>query len=178
MLGIALEFLLKGLGFGKMVLGILWDIIKGIFGFAVEKPFQFLTIVLSLALVYAGWYGANTTRELTQTKKIVDEKVQFIEKQGKTITEYTTALDKEKKNHVADIKKSNNAVDSLKKAADQAKARAEAAAQAVKKDQVKFDKLAGDYGRYNPSTGKPQDRIKREEATNDSFIKAWKEAGK
>ena len=85
MLGIALEFLLKGLGFGKMVLGFLWDIIKGICGFAVEKPFQFLTIVLSLALVYAGWYGANTTRELTQTKKIVDEKVQFIEKQGKTL---------------------------------------------------------------------------------------------
>ena len=175
--GIAMGILLKGLGFGKLVLGLLWNVLKGILEFAAAKPFQFLTIILSIALIWAGWYGVSTKQELVRTQKIVDEKVEFIEKQDKSLKDYTEKLETEKKNHVADIKKSNKAVDSLKKAADQAYARAQVAAQEAKKDQSKYDKLGSDYGRTNPSTGKPQDRIKREEATNDSFIKEWKKVG-
>lgn len=172
--GIALGILLKGLGFGKLLLGWIWDTIKGIFKFAVEKPFQFLTIVLSIALIFAAWYGLSTKKVLTDTQKIVDEKVLFIKGQDKILKEYVKALDVEKKNHVASITRSNDAVTRMKKTADDALARAKKAGIEAKKDQHKYDTLAQNYGRVNPSTGKPEERIKREEATNDSFIKEWK----
>lgn len=171
-----LGILLKILGFGKILLGFAWDAIKGIFKFASEKPFQFLTIALAAALLITGWFAYGTSQKLTATQKIVDEKVLFIEGQNKTIKEYVKALDVEKKNHVSDIRRGNDAVASIKKSADAALARAQEAAREALKDKAKFDKLGSDYGRSNPSTGKPQDRIKREEATNDSFIKEWKKS--
>lgn len=173
-----LGFGLKLLGFGQLVLGFILDIVKAIFQFALAKPFQFLTILLSLTLLWAGWYGYNVKQDLVATQKVVEEKVTFIKGQDKTIKEYVKALDTEKQNHVVDIKRSNDAVASIKRSADAALARAQKAGQEAKREQVKYDKLGSDYGRTNPSSGKPQDRIKREEATNDSFIKAWKEAAK
>lgn len=174
--GIVLGILLKGLGFGKMLLGWVWDAIKGIFKFAVERPFQFLTIAFAAALFVGGWYAINTTHKLSETQQIVDEKVKFIKQQDIRLNEYVVALDTEKQNHVKDIKKSNSAVDSIKKAADAALARAKAAGAQALKDKVKYDNLATSYGRANKSTGKPEDRIKREEATQDSFIKDWRKA--
>jgi hypothetical protein len=176
MVGIALSILLKGLDFGKVLLGWIWDIVKGIFKFAFEKPFQFLTIVLSLALLIAGWYGISTTRELSESQKIVEEKVTFIKGQDIKIKEYVKALDVEKKNHVASIDRSNKAVSNLKKAADEALARANAAGRQAIKDKAQFDQLGRDYGRANNSKAAPAERIKREEATNDSFITEWKKA--
>lgn len=172
--GIALGILLKGLGFGKLLLGWIWDAIKGIVAFAVAKPFQFLTIVLSIALMIAAWYGINTSNKLVETQRIVDEKVLFIKGQDKILKEYVKALDTEKKNHVASITRSNDAVSKLKRTADDALARAQAAGRAAKKDQQKYDALAQDFGRANPSTGRPEERISREQATNDAFIKEWK----
>lgn len=162
------------LGYGKLLLGYIFDFVKAIFKFATEKPLQFLAIALSLALLWAGWYGYQTKTQLTATQKIVEEKVTFIKGQDIRMKEYVKALDTEKKNHVNDIKRGNNAVADLKKTADAALARAQKAGAEAKKEQVKFDKLGSDYGRSNPSTGKAADRIKREEATNDSFIKEWK----
>lgn len=175
-MSIIISILLKGLGLGKVLLGWIWDTVKGICKFAVAKPFQFLTIVLSMALIWAGWYGVNTNQELTDTRKIVDEKVLFIKGQDKTIKEYVQALDTEKKNHVASIEKSNSAVASLKRAADKALADAQAAARKAAQDKVKFDKLATDYGRANDSSKPAAERIKREELTNDEFIKDWRKA--
>ena len=172
--GIALSILLKGLGFGKLLLGWIWDAIKGICSFAIAKPFQFLTIVLSIALIIAAWYGINTNKKLIETQRIVDEKVLFIEGQDKVLKEYVKALDTEKKNHVASIARNNDAVSRLKRTADDALARAQAAGQAARKDQQRYDTLAEDFGRVNPSTGRPEERIAREEATNDAFIKEWK----
>lgn len=174
--GIALGILLKALGFGKLLLGWAWDAFKGICKFAIEKPFQFLTILLSLVLVWAGWYTIQTKQQLVETQKVVDEKVKYIKGQDIRLKEYVVALKTEKTNHVNDIKKSNTAVDSIKKAADAAYARAQAAGQKALKDKVKYDDLGRDYGRANISTGKPEERIKREEATNDSFIKEWRKA--
>lgn len=167
---------LKLLGFGKVLLGFVLDMLKGIFKFASEKPFQFLTIALAAALLITGWFAYGTSQKLTATQKIVDEKVLFIKGQDKTIKEYVKALDTEKQNHVTDIKRSNDAVANIKKTADAALARAQAAGQQALRDKAKFDQMGTVYGRTNPSTGKPQDRIKREEATNDSFIKEWKKA--
>lgn len=175
-MGFALGILLKGLDFGKMLLGWIWDTLKGIFKFAVEKPFQFLTIILSLALIYAAWYGINTKRELIDTNKVVDEKVEFIKGQDIKIKEYVKALDVEKKNHVTSIKRSNDAVADMKRAADNALARANAAGQKALKDKAQFDQMGVDYGRVNDSRATPEQRIKREQETNDSFIKAWRDA--
>lgn len=172
----ALGIGLKLLGFGKVILGFLGDAIASIFKFALEKPFQFLTISLSIALVCAGWYGFQTKQELTETQTVVKEKVQFIEKQGVTIKEYVKALDTEKKNHVNDIKKSNIAVESLKKAADEALARAQAAGREIEKDKVKYQALATKYSQANSSAGTADDRIKREEQTTDSFLNDWRKA--
>lgn len=167
---------LKLLSFGKLLLEFILEILKSIFKFALAKPFQFLTIVLSLTLLWAGWYTIQTRAELIQTRHIVDEKVTFIKGQDKVIKEYVTALDTEKKNHVASIKRSNQAVENLKKTADAALARAQAAGIKAAAEKTKYDRLGESYGRTNPSTGKPADRIKREEATNDSFIEEWKKA--
>lgn len=174
--GIALGILLKGLGFGKILLGWFWDAVKGTFKFAIEKPFQFLTIILSIALIGAAWYGINTKKQLVHTQSIVDEKVLFIKGQDVRLKEYVTALDVEKKNHVNDIKKSNTAVDSIKKTADAALAKAQAAGREALKDKRKFDQLGVDYGRANDSKKSPAERIAREQDTNDSFIKDWKKA--
>jgi Skp family chaperone for outer membrane proteins len=175
-MGIALSILLKGLGFGKMLLGFAWDVIKGIFKFAVAKPFQFLTIVLSLALIYAGWYAYGTNQELVETRKIVEEKILFIKGQDKILKEYVQALDTEKKNHQTSIKRSNEAVADLKKAADRALANAQAAGRRAEKDKAKFEQLGRDYGRANDHTKPAQERIDREQATNDEFIKDWRKA--
>ena len=174
--GIALGILLKCLGFGKMLMGWFWDAVKGICRFATNKPFQFLVIVLSMALCYAGWYAASQHKQLDDTRKIVDEKVLFIKGQDKILKEYIQDLNIEKKNHVSDIRKSNDAVAGIKHAADAALARAQAAGRQALKDKVKFDNLATVYGRSNVSTGTADERIKREQATNDSFIKEWKKA--
>lgn len=173
-MGAILGFGLNLLGYGKLLLGFFLDIVKAIFKFALEKPLQFLAILLSLALLWAGWYAYQTKTALTATQKIVEEKVTYIKGQDIRMKEYVKALDTEKKNHVNDIKRGNEAVASVKKSADAALARAQKAGVEAKKEQVKFDKLASDYGRSNPSSGKAADRIKREEATNDSFIKEWK----
>lgn len=175
-MGVLFGLGLKLLGFGKLILGFILEILKVIFKFALEKPFQFLTIVLSLALLWAGWYSYRTNAELVRTQKVVEEKVTFIKGQNKTIKEYVKALDTEKKNHVASVKRSNDAVASLKRTADQALARAQAAGQHALKDKAQYDQMGVIYGRTNPSTGKAEDRIKREEATNDSFIKEWRKA--
>lgn len=176
MVGIALGILLKGLGFGKMLLGWLWDVVKGVCKFAVDKPFQFLVIILSVALVWAGWYAYGTKTELAETKKIVDEKVLFIKGQDKVLKEYVTALSTEKKNHVTDIKRGNEAVNSLKKTADAALAKAQAAGREALKEKAQFDKMGVDYGRANNSKAPAAERIVREQETNDSFIKDWKKA--
>jgi len=177
-MGVLLGLGLKLLGFGKVLLGFVLEVVKAIFRFALAKPFQFLTIILSLTLLWAGWYSYQTQQELVKTQKIVEQKVTFIKGQDVKIKEYVKALDTEKQNHVSDIKRSNDAVASLKKAGDAALARAQAAGRAAAKDQVKYDQMGQVYGRTNSSTGKPEDRIKREEATNDSFIGEWKKAGK
>jgi tRNA (Thr-GGU) A37 N-methylase len=176
MLGLALSFLLKGFGFGKMLLGWVWDFIKGVASFAMAKPFQFLTIVLSLALIGAAWYGFNTKKELVETQQIVEEKVLFIKGQDRVLKEYVTALKVEKQNHVASINRSNEAVARLKRVADNALARAQAAGVAAKKDQQRYNELAEQFGRINPSSGAPEERIEREERTNDEFIGEWKKA--
>lgn len=162
------------LAYCKLLLSRFQAAIKAVIKFALEKPLQFLAILLSLALLWAGWYGYQTKTQLTATQKIVEEKVTFIKGQDIRMKEYVKALDTEKKNHVNDIKRGNDAVAGLKRTADAALARAQRAGEEARKDQVKFDKLGSDYGRSNPSTGKAADRIKREEATNDSFIKEWK----
>jgi len=167
---------LKLLGFGQTILSLIWDAIKGICKFAVKKPFQFFTIAFALGLMWAGWYGFQTKQELVKTQQVVQEKVEFIKGQDKTIKEYVGALDTEKKNHVSDIKKSNEAIDNLKKVADEALARAQAAGVKAQKAKAKYDQMAQDYGRANPSTGDPADRIKREEQTNDAFFKNWRKA--
>jgi hypothetical protein len=167
---------LKLLGFGKTLLGWLLGLLKGILDFAFKKPFQFLTIALALALLWCGWYGVSTKRELVETQKVVEEKTKYIKGQQVTITQYVKALDVEKKNHIRDIRKSNDAVDGLRKAADKALAKAQAAGREALKDKRKFDQLGDDYGRANPSTGTAEQRILREQATNDSFIKDWRKA--
>lgn len=172
--GLLLGILFKGLGFGKLILTWVWDIIKGIASFAIAKPFQFLTIALSLALIFAAWYGLSTKKELVATQAIVEEKVLFIQGQDKILKEYVTALKVEKQNHVASITRSNEAVAKLKKVADEALAKAQAAGRAAKKDQQRYQELAEEFGRSNPSTGLPEDRIAREEQTNDAFINEWK----
>lgn len=175
-MGVSLGIALKLLGFGKVLLGWFWDAVKGIFKFAVEKPFQFLTIALAFALLITGWYAYGTNQKLVATQKVVDEKVKFIKGQDKTIKEYVKALDVEKKNHVTDINRSNNAVASIKRTADQALARAQAAGQKALRDKTTFDQMAQDYGRANDSHKTPAERIKREQETNDSFIKDWRKA--
>lgn len=162
------------LGYGKVLLSWLLDMIKVIFQFALNKPFQFLTIVLAAMLLWAGWYAVDTKQQLVETQKIVEDKVTYIKGQDKVLKEYVKSLEIEKTNHVRDITRSNSAVANIKKTADAALARAQAAGQAARKDQAKFDKMGADYGRSNVSTGKPEERIKREEATNDSFIKEWR----
>jgi len=162
------------LGFGKLLFGWILNILLAIFKFALAKPFQFMTILLALTLLWVGWYCVQTKQELVESQKIVEEKVTFIKGQDQVLKQYVAALNVEKTNHVNDIKRGNDAVASVKRTADAALARAQAAGREAKKDQVKFDQLGADYGRVNPSTGKPEVRIKREEATNDSFITEWK----
>lgn len=176
MLSLALSFLLKGFGFGKMLLGWVWDIIKGIASFAMAKPFQFLTIALSLALIGAAWYGFNTKKQLVETQQIVEEKVLFIKGQDRVLKQYVTALKVEKQNHVASVNRSNEAVARLKRVADDALAKAKAAGQAAKRDQQRYNDLAEQFGRANSSQGTPEERIEREEQTNDAFIGEWKKA--
>jgi hypothetical protein len=175
---IILGILLKGLGFTKLIFEWIWQTISGIIKFAIAKPLQFLVIILSMALVWSGWYAYGTKRDLAATQAVVEEKVSFIKGQDIRLKEYVKALDVEKKNHVESIQKTNQAVASLKKTADAALARAQAAGRAAKKDQAKYDQLGKDYGRVNTSSGTAEQRIQREQETNDSFIEEWKKVSK
>lgn len=171
-------FLLGALGFGKAILEAIFAFLKGIAEFAGKYPFQFLTIVFALGLLGTGWWGFNQKQALIATQKIVEEKVAFIAGQDKIITQYVTALKVEKQNHVTDIKKQNDSILSIKAAADKLQQQAQAAAAQHKKDMDAYKALATRYAGSNPSTGTPEDRIVREQKTNDQFFKDWKGANK
>jgi Skp family chaperone for outer membrane proteins len=175
-MGFVLGLGLKALGFGKMLLGWIWDTICGIFKFAVEKPFQFLTIVLALGLVIAGCFAFNTKKELVATQGIVNEKVTFIKSQDKILKEYVKALEVEKTNHVKDIKKSNVAVSNIKQAADRALANAKAEGIKAGAKKQQYLDLANKYSTPNSSQVSDAQRIKNEEETNRAFIKDWRKA--
>jgi len=173
MVGIALSILLKGLGFGKLLLDGLWKAIQGLFKFAVEKPFQFLTLTLSLGLALLGWYAVATNKELEEVRLVVVTKDKVIREQGETLTKYVKALDVEKKSHVKTIETNNKAVASIKKMADSALAKAKKEAAKVEAVRQDYLTIAARYKNANPSTGSADDRIKREEATNNEFFKEW-----
>lgn len=170
-------FLLGALGFGKAILEAIFAFLKGIAEFAGKYPFQFLTIVFALGLMGTGWWGFNQKQALIATQKIVEEKVAFITGQNKVITQYVTALKVEKANHVADIKKQNDSILSIKQAADKLQQKAQAAAAQHAKDKAKYDDLATKYDKANTVIkDNPQLRIDNEEKTNNQFFKDWKAA--
>lgn len=171
-----LGLLFKLLGWGKMLLGLIRDIIKGIIKFAIEKPFQFLTVALFIALLFTIWWANGIHKDLVETRKIIETKTKFIKEQNIVLKQYVKTLEVEKKNHVADIQASNKAVANLKKTADDALARTQAEAKKVAVKQAQYRDLAVKYATSNPSDGTAEVRIKREEQTTDQFIDDWKKA--
>jgi len=175
-MGFLLGILLKGLDFGKMLLGWIWDLLKGIAAFAMAKPWQFATIVLALLLALALWSRAGIQGELETANLTIKDKTAFIEEQDKSLKLYVKALDTEKKNHSASIARSNDAVADLKKTADRALANAQEAKRKAKAEQKRFEEIAEIFGLSNVTTGTAEERIDREQKTNDDFIEAWRKA--
>jgi hypothetical protein len=175
-MGLFLGIALKALGFGKLLLTLLFEFIKGIVKFAVKYPFQFLTLFLSAVLVFLGWYAVATHNELEQVRIVVKNKETFIKEQGETLKVYVKALEKEKVLHHKTIETNNKAVANLKKVADKAQANARKEAAKVEAKRQEYLTLAAKYKAANPSTGTPQERINREEETTDQFIKDWRKA--
>jgi hypothetical protein len=175
-MSLLIGILLKGLGFGKILLGWAWEAIKGIVSFAVEKPFQFLTVALSAALVIAGWYGLNKNEELEKTKTIVNEKVEFIKGQDKILTEYKETVKVQKETLIKTVTSHNNEVSRMKKTADAALARAKAAGLQAERKAQTYKSLAEKYKTAGDSDLPDNVRIIREQDTTDNFIADWRKA--
>lgn len=175
-MGIVLGILLKGLGFGKSILGWAWDAIKGIFKFAVEKPLQFLTIALSVALVFAGWYGFSKNEELVQTKIIIQQKTEFIKGQTKILTEYQQTVKIQKQTLIKTVNSHNSEVARIKKTADAALARAKAAGIAAERKAQRYQDMANKYKIIGDSSLPDKERIELEQKMTDEFIEDWRKA--
>lgn len=171
-----LGFLLKLLGLGKTLLNWLWDAVKAIVAFAFKKPFVFFTIVLSLALAGTLWYAYGLQQDLTAAQTTIAAKDKFISEQDKSLRSYVKALDTERETLRKTIETNNKAVADLKRVADQALANAQKEAAKAEAKRQEYIALATKYRNANPSTGTAEERIQREQKTNDDFFADWRRA--
>lgn len=155
-------------GFGKMIFQFVLDIVKQIFAFMLAKPWIAATIALSLALGYCSYTGNETHKKLVATELVVVQQKTLVKK-------FQLAYNDEHKLLVTTIKTHNNEVLELKKIGDEALARAkeEAAKNAVVIR--KYQTLSVKYSIANSSEGTAEERIAREEKTNDQFFQEFKE---
>ena len=174
MLGIALKLL----GIGKAILGWFLGIIQQGFEWAQNHPLLALAIVVDVALLAGCWWGYGQHRDsqaksvtITQLQGEVKQKDSLIDQLYERIKEYAAALEQTEAAREADIKQHNEAVDSIKKAADQQIADAQRKAAETKKERDAYFLLSQKYRQAITKGGTPEQRIANEEQLNREFIR-------
>lgn len=159
--------------FGLRLLGILstireWaaKIISGVFLFAKNHPWQFAVVML------IGLSTIMYMRAENFANKLVRAEARIVEAQNR-LDLFEAALEFEKDSHRKTIQSHNQEVENLRIAGEQARARAQAEAALRRGEILRYEDLARRFGQANASTGTAEERIAREEATNEEFIQEF-----
>lgn len=174
--------LLKLLGIGRAIVNWVLGLVKAVFDFAAKRPLLAFFIVLDLLLIAGCWWGFGRHRDaqaaqvqVTALEAQIVEKDSLIEQLYQRLQDYALALDKSHSDHTATIRENNDAVQGLKRAADKQLARAQEEALKSKAQRDRYFALAERYRGALVQGGTPEERIAREEAINQQFIRDFRE---
>lgn len=159
-----LKLVLGGLGWIK-------DIVAGLIGWAIKNPFPAATIVLAAVCIW-GYHSYSV--KLDAANHTITTQKTYIADQKVILDQYVVGYKSVTKQLKDTVDQNNKAVADLKKAADDQAAKAKAAGEKAKESESKYQDLATKYLIVNPSTGTAEERIQREEETNDNFFRDFK----
>lgn len=169
-----MSILLTILGFIKSGFAMLLGFLKAIMDWARANPITALIVSLAIVCAGLGYWGNNQREARIAAEASLKEQKELNQKLNASLKQYVKALDDEKKLHVQTIKNHNAAVQKLKDEADKAASNAAKEANRIRAERDKYLDVAAKYSNPNNSSGTAEERIAREQRTNDQFFKDFK----